>query len=239
MKHSYVIAALILATAFLTPAHATSIILSTTLPTGTLGTSANLYLSNSTYTGNTNGYIVATGYDNFFLDNNVVNNPNVSYAHSHQLDVANEVNNGTTKGLGINNTGDPYIGPSDAIVLDFSHVNTSIGGQGETSVSFSLYRDILGPSAWVVYGVNSSGVTLITQGQMQGTGISVGPITPTISTSTLYSSYIIGITSDCSIDINSVSVTYNGKVPEPGTFLMAGIALIGVGVAIKKRRQKA
>jgi hypothetical protein len=235
LKIKIAIAAMFLSAAILTPAHATTILLTTALPTGTLGTTAALYLSGSSYTND--GYIEAEGFDNVLGSSGTINNPTINLSKPTQLDVATETG-GTPKlqGLGLNNSGDPYIGPSDAIVLDFSNVKTSLGANTmESTVVFNLYKDITGPSQYVIYGMsgaNGTGTpTLLTNGSMASTG-------PVSFTAAIYSSYIIGITSDCSIDIQSVGVNY-APCPEPATFVMAGVALIGLGLTMRKRGKKA
>jgi hypothetical protein len=57
----------------------------------------------------------------------------------------------------------------------------------------------------------------------------------------LYSSYLIGVTNDCALTINEVYVQYSGETtptPEPGTFVMAGMALAGIGLARKRLGRK-
>jgi hypothetical protein len=54
----------------------------------------------------------------------------------------------------------------------------------------------------------------------------------------------VGVTNDCGLTINSVDLAYSGgtgtqQTPEPGTFVMAGMALIGAGVTMRKRNRKA
>jgi hypothetical protein len=44
----------------------------------------------------------------------------------------------------------------------------------------------------------------------------------------------------CGVVITSATLNFpNTATPEPGTFVMAGMALLGLGVTIKKRAQKA
>ena len=46
----------------------------------------------------------------------------------------------------------------------------------------------------------------------------------------------------CAIDTQSVDIQYSGtttQAPEPGTLVMAGLALIGLGLTIRKRSRKA
>ena len=234
MKKRFAIAALVLGAAVFTPAHATTVILSTTLPAvGTvLGTSTVLQLSATGYPSGSNGSITAYGWDTAISGSNI-NSPTITLNKATALDVATD---GAGKpGLGLKNTGDPYIGPSDVVVLDFSAVKTSESGTPEASVTFNLYKDITGPSQYVLYGMTgaqgSGTATLLASGSMGTTG-QVAPITTAV-----YASYIVGVTTDCSIDLQGVSVNYT-QTPEPGTFVMAGIALIGLSITLKKRRQK-
>lgn len=238
MKVKIIIGVLSLAAAFLTPALATTTItLTTTLPTGTLGTSANLYLTDPpTYTGTSNGYIIANGWDDIFPGTTVAPPNYNSPAAAEALKV------GSDNGLGLNNSTDNgQIGITDGIVLDFANVKSTVGGGSISQVTFDLNKDNTGNASYMIYGMSSANgsgtATLLTSGP-DG---SSGPVT--FSTSTVYSSYVIGLTdADCSIDLQSVAVTYSGvtttTVPEPGTFVMAGMALIVLGVTIK-RRQKA
>ena len=103
------------------------------------------------------------------------------------------------------------------------------------TITFKMYEDYSGAD-YEIYGVTgaygTAGATysVIKSGQMSNS-------TPlTVSTSSLYNAYIIGVT-DCALDIQSISVGYSAA-PEPGTFVMAGIALIGLGVTMKRRRSK-
>jgi hypothetical protein len=244
LKTNIAIAVLISSAAFLTPAHATTVLLTTTLPTGTLTTSANLYLSNPpTYTGINNGFIIASGFDGIFQGATPAAPNYGSKSSTEQLDVGSQ-------GLGLNNSTDRGdIAVTDGIVLDFANVKASLptGGGTIASVTINLYEDASGPADYMVWGMsNANGTGTATLLNPTGNSLS-GPtgMLPAITTSTVYASYVVGVTNlDCAVSIESVGVTYTGvtttgQAPEPGTFVMAGIALIGLGVTMKKRARKA
>ena len=245
MKTNFAIAALISAAAVLTPAHATTVLFTatTTLPAaGNYGSSTTglaLTLSDNA------GSIEAYGYKNLFPKTPTLpataTPPVFSGASETGLVVQNDLSG--TRGLGVNdatNQDKGFIAPTDAVVLDFSGVNNPATYNSQTgyisSVTFKLYEDYSGAD-YEIYGVTGSygkagaTYTVIQSGQMSNS-------TPlTVSTSSLYSSYVIGVT-DCALDIQSISLNYS-PAPEPGTFVMAGIALIGLGVTLKKRSRKA
>ncbi len=240
MKTNFAIAALFAAGAFLTPAHATPVLFTatSTLPSSPFGTSGIISLNDNA------GSITAYGFDGVFSVTNppmtlsvTGSNPDKpSPGSAATLDV-------TSDGLGLHSNDTPYIGPSDAIVLDFSNVKTTAtsGGQtgSESQVTINTQIDATGPSYWTVYGFNTSThiYDLLDSGPMSGTG------SPTFTTSVLYSAYLVGVTNDCGLTIDDVQVQYSGnttqQTPEPGTFVMAGMALLAVGVTMKKRNRKA
>jgi hypothetical protein len=193
------------------------------------------------------GTINASGYDGVFLTTPtfpVTATPPVSGASPESLTVQNDRSG--TPGLGVDNTNvgqdNGYIAPSDAVVLDFSNVHaTANNGSGTGSINqinFGLYEDYHGAD-YEVYGLVSGTVNTssavwawVASGVMHDT-------TPlTVQTTALYSAYAIGVT-DCALDIQSIGVQYSSQTPEPGTFVMAGTALIAVGVVMKKRNRKA
>lgn len=153
-----------------------------------------------------------------------------------------------TPGLGVNNTNvgqdNGYIAPSDAVVLDFANVNTTANnGSGtgtENQITFNLYRDYAGAD-YEVYGLQSGTVnTLSATWAFIQSGKMLDSTPLTVTTSSLYTYYAIGVT-DCALDIQSVGVQYSNPspTPEPGTFVMAGMMFIGLGVILKKRSRKA
>ena len=235
LKTKIAIAAMFTAAALLTSAQA-STTLTTTMPTGTLGTSANLYLSNAGagYTGTGNGYIIAYGWDDIF--GSTVGAPKyTSPAAAENLKV------GTDGGLGLNNSTDNgQIGPNDGIVLDFANVQTTLGGGSISQVTINFDKDNTGASStYMLYGFTTADGTGTAVLVASGSMATSGPVTYNTSGSP-YLSYVLGLDSGCSLDVQSISVAYNTttRTPEPGTFLMAGIALIGLGVTMKKRGRK-
>jgi PEP-CTERM motif-containing protein len=73
---------------------------------------------------------------------------------------------------------------------------------------------------------------------LEQTGSIVSGQPLTVSTSSFYTEYAIGVT-DCAIDIESVDIRYSSTTtpaPEPGTFVLVGIALIGLGMTVRKRK---
>lgn len=253
MKIQIAISALFTAAAFLTPAYATTVTFTSTLP------AAGNYTSGSTageLSLGSAGDILTYGYDGMFTGTPVGTSlaPN-SGATELDTTVKNGLNG--VAGVGDDNTtpgnqDDGYIAPTDAVVLDFANVNSTVTSGGSTltenQVTFNVYEDYAGAD-YEVYALTSAASTLNTSNATWAL-VSSGVITAggTLHISTPISSssdptyYAIGVT-DCAIDIESVAVQYAGtgtsSVPEPGTFVMAGTALIGLGVAMKKRTRKA
>jgi hypothetical protein len=239
LKTNITISALFTAAAILTPAHATSILFTavSTLPA-----------TGNTITLNDNaGSIAGYGFDGVFSNATppstvaiTGSNPDkISGGTAETLDTT-----GAGLGLASPSSESPYIGPGDAVVLDFANVKNPDTYNGQTGqeyqVTFNMKIDLSGPSDWTVYGYNagSGDYVLLGDGPMGSGG------NPTFSTTTLYSSYLVGVTNDCGLTITSVDVAYTAgttiqQTPEPGTFVMAGMALIGLGVTIKKRNRKA
>jgi hypothetical protein len=250
LKTQLAISALFTAAVFLTPAQATSIVFNSS-PSTVYGTSQGFSL------GSGLGSVVAYGFDGVFsvttppltvsvnsgsADSVVLSNPGSQSNPSGPADI--EV---SKHGLGLSSNDPKYIGPTDGVVLDFSQVVADATTQtGSVSqISFNMTVDIPGSSYWTVYGYNTTGVNagkyaLLSSGPM------ASGATPsfTSTSSTLYSDYLVGVTNDCGLTINSVDVAYSGgtgtqQTPEPGTFVMAGMALIGAGVTMRKRNRKA
>jgi len=236
LKTKSFIAALILAAAVLSQASAAPILLTAALTGGASGNPLRINL-----TGSVSGdYITATGYSGGLTTTATLPGPlpptsEVSIAEGSSVSVG--VNSaGNSLGLAGNND---QIGPGEFVVLDFSDHASSAGSLPGASVSFGVTIDHeeTAPqgSYYVVYGFSSNNgtgtPTLLAHGEMDF----LGAVTPTITTA-YYNSYVIGILGDCEIDITSISATYN--TPEPGTFLMGGMALIGLGLAMKKRIRK-
>lgn len=235
LKTKISILALFLAAALWTPAHATPVLINITLPKvpPALGTSTNLTLSNSSF-----GYIGATGYDNLYPT--PAPTPPTPPAGPNNLNSApketllEKTDGGGVTGLGLNNSTDNgYIPPTDGIVLDLSTL-TPPAGYKPIQITFDLWKDITGGSDWAIYGTNGTGNSptwsLVSWGQMSSPGALV------VSTTSIYTRYAIGLSGDCALDIQGGQLEY--IAPEPGTFAMAGLALIGLGAALRKRRRK-
>jgi len=238
LKTKIAISVLFIAAAMLRPAQAGQLLMNITLPTIpahhtslVLGESQNLYLSGPGFPSPTNGYIMASGYDNLFPSTSIAP-PKFTGATQVDLEVAQD---GSHVGLGLSSNDAPYVGPTDGIVLDFSNVKQSLGGAPLAAVTFSLFQDITGDANWVIYGTTGAGgkgtATLLDSGP---TSI-LGPIT--FTTNSIFASYVIGESNDCSLDIENIQLDY--ATPEPGTFALAGMGLIGLGAALKKRGRKA
>jgi hypothetical protein len=231
LKNRLAIAALFSAAACWMPAHAATILSdpSTNLPTGSLGTTAELILSPS------DGYILAGGWDGVFTGANPAP-PNFKAPGAAPEKLIVQTDLGGVAGLGLANTNvgqdNGFIAPTDAIILDFSHVTDPFD-----TITFNLFEDYSGAD-YVIYGTNATlnpndtltaGATFteVTSGQMHN------DLPLTFTTSPQFTTYVIGVT-DCALDIESVSVA----APEPGTFVMAGMALIALGLTMKRRNKK-
>ena len=240
MKSNFAIAALISFAAILTPAHASTVLSFATLGTGGATTAGNNLGRTFTVSG---GTIKAFGWDNL---------PGTPTALPLDL-----VNNGglNPSGLGVNKVAPRNVSQTtdieqnQFIILDFSSVTAPVG-QTLQSVTFTLYVDA--PNAnlnYEIYGITGDVKpgTLPTQLNPTGSASNLGTARQIVfNTTSLSTSYLIGV--DCpinnlgGIDIQKVSLNYgvtpNTPTPEPGTFLMAGMALVGIGITVKKRRQK-
>ena len=242
MKTKIAISVVFIAAALLRPAQAGQLFMNITLPTIpahhsslVLGASDNLYLSGPGFPSPNNGYILASGYDNLFPSTSIAP-PQFTGATQVSLAVAQDGSGASAHvGLGLSSNDTPYVGPTDGLVLDFSNVEKNLGGEPLAAVTFSLFQDVTGAANWVIYGTTGAGgkgaATLLDSGS---TSI-YGPIT--FTTNSIYASYVIGESNDCSLDLENIQLEY--AAPEPGTFALAGMALIGLGAALKKRGRKA
>ena len=169
----------------------------------------------------------------------------------------------TANGLGITGNPNKEIADFDYIVLDFSAVKTAVTAANGTNVGveIGLYQTANGLSSANIIGTNSAPVPSSgTSYQPTGPGVtpsiaSNAGTTTTVSLNTasnnnkllgdytltestgIYQYYVVDVTTNgggCGVLIAS---TYS-PVPEPGTFLMAGMALIGLGFTMKKRSRR-
>ena len=257
MKFRIAFLAFFTAVVFLVPAQATSIVFTatTTLPSAgsyPLATIPGGLQINLNGTYGSAGYILAYGVDGLFNGTPTSGTslaPTMSATPNVGLTVQPDL--GGKEGLGDDNTtkndqDDGYIAPTDGVVLDFANVtqtinNSSVTGATPNLITFHLYQDYNGAD-YEVYGSNDdSSWTLVQSGVINAPGVLNVPALNG-SVSSLYTYYAIGVT-DCAIDVEGATVYYSGTqtqsppVPEPGTFLMAGSALLGLGFTIRKRRR--
>jgi hypothetical protein len=130
-----------------------------------------------------------------------------------------------TYGLGVAATSN-VITPNSFVVIDFSNPKAA----GATTAT--IYID--NATSWIIYGGTTAPVT---------TGSNQGISGLTQMTSGVGSSATVGVSiasyrylaitagSVCHLDILKIDTN---NVPEPGTFVMAGMALIGLGVGLRK-----
>lgn len=216
----------------------------TTLTAGNYSSTLTLNLSDNA------GYILASGYDNMFPNDPTLGTSIAPSKGASPVGVTVQPDLTGTEGLGDDNTdiGDDngFIAHSDAVVLDFANVhstasNGSVTGS-ENQITFNVYQDYNGAD-YEVYALTKGTVnTSSAKWTMIQSGVINAPNSLTVTTTSLYNYYAIGVT-DCAIDIQSVDVEYSGattdQTPEPGTFLMGGMALIGFGALMGKRRRRA
>jgi len=253
LKIKVAVSALFTAAALLTPAYATTIYFTanTVLPAVIQPTNYPAPMTIG-LTGGA-GYITAFGYQGMFPKNpksGTAIAPS-NGASEENLTVQNDL--AGTEGLGVANSHQwgissqdvGFIAPTDAVVLDFANVKASVTTGGTTysqnQVTFNVYQDYAGAD-YEVYGlvsgeVNGTGANRPVWAPVQtGTIVAGQPLT--VSTSSFYTEYAIGVT-DCAIDIESVDIQYSGtttQAPESGTFVLVGIAMMGLGMTVRKRK---
>ncbi|HEX3747440.1 MAG TPA: hypothetical protein VHW09_26065 [Bryobacteraceae bacterium] len=244
MKIQVAISALFTAAVFLTPAQATTTLfapnpLTTPLSDIKLYTAASGGTLTSDYLTATVGY--TGGLPGTVTQSGPPTTETLNETHSTTLGV-------NSNGVGLSNNSDE-IGPTDFAIVNFSNAAT-YNNQGAVSASLSLKIEATEPqgtlSDWVVYGLStptSTSGTLLAWGQMSSLGNVTSASYGSLSDLAYYSAYAIGIIGDCEISITGATVTYSGtttqSTPEPGTFVMGGMALIGLGVTMKRRNRKA
>jgi len=94
---------------------------------------------------------------------------------------------------------------------------------------------------YIVYGGTTSGtsglttIASLTSGGPPANGVADLSITLAAS----YTYITITATPDCELNVLSIAVPSAATTPEPGTFVLAGMALIGLGVALRQKTRKA
>ena len=233
MKANIAIAALLSAAAFLTPAHANTTLTATFSVSNGIGTAC--FNTGCTVSAS------ATGYTDLFPASGAGSSPNFTNAKTTNVGVS---------GGDLELSGGPIV-PTDGIVLDFAGIPQSYNGGAIQSIEVSLldyntgsYYEIYGNTGKTGNGTSAQ----LADGPTGGTQTNpnTASFTSTLAQADLYAtngSFIIGLSNnDCDLVITGLQVTYAGsptQTPEPGTFLMGGMVLLGVGFAMKKRSRKA
>jgi len=122
-------------------------------------------------------------------------------------------------------------------VVDFADTGNPGGPEGHGYTAATITIDNA-DSGWTIYGgtsftSSSGGITGLTK-LVSGTSKGISNTYNQLVSLTGYAYLVItaGPTS-CELNVNSISVS----TPEPGTFVMAGMALIGLGMALRKARK--
>jgi hypothetical protein len=247
LKTNFAIATLFSVAAFLTPAHATSVLYSFT--SGGVATTSGSDTLGLTFTA-TGGTTTVSAWG---FDGGVI--PGVSPT----APVATALDE-TSKGLGINNptatqtaVASTDIAYNDFIQVDFS--SAAVPAAGNT-VAVGLYIDIANVNDhYAIYGITNNGLptaalasistdTLLTSSTSTFALNSTGGTTFTfVQPTTAYTGFILAV--DCQqrapggVVLQTLTITPPSPTPEPGTFVMAGMALIALGVTMRKRGRKA
>jgi hypothetical protein len=163
----------------------------------------------------------------------------------------------TSNGLGITGQTSNEIADNDYVVLDFSSaLKTTLNGiAGVTGITFDLFETNPGTSSANIVGTNTNPTSpsLESVNTINGTNVASSDLgislnnnktnynlgTFTLSGS-IDSYYVVDVTGNgCGVLIDSDTITTPTGVPEPGSFVLAGTALIGLGLGHKRRNRKA
>jgi hypothetical protein len=138
----------------------------------------------------------------------------------------------TSYGAGVLYT-KPYVTNTSFLVVDFSDPLAA-----HSTVDVSLDKV---DSGYYIYGGNSG----FSSGKITGLDVLAhatslpssynGSVTLPITLAKSYTYLVVMAASTC--DLNLYSITTNTPTPEPGTLALAGMALIGLGVALRKTRK--
>jgi hypothetical protein len=174
--------------------------------------------------------------------NNTTNNATVSGSGStiSLSGTASSLSYDSNYGLGVGATSNE-ITLKSFVVFDFADPKTgSLGGpelNGATTATITIDN---ANSSWTIYGGNSAPGT---NGIGSLTSLLTGTKTPNAPASTQYPQTVslagfsyLAVIAAGTCELNILKIDTNA-VPEPGTFVMAGMALIGLGMALRKARK--
>jgi len=222
-RRNIAIAALILSGLAVSQARANSVVFSFTTPSGS-------QTSPHTYTDAVTGLsVTATGYTCVGATGGLcANDPNTNYS----ADKTNLYDN--SDGLGVANNlvnGKYEIPNSEFVQIDFSSIEANKKVQ---SIQYQM-TDIV--TSWSSYGSKVAG-ELEGVGGVQLVNNSAATTLQTI-TSPAYGLYSFIAGTNCDVVLTKIIVNYTDITPspEPATFLISGLVLLGLVGAVKKSRK--
>ncbi|MGA2771332.1 MAG: PEP-CTERM sorting domain-containing protein [Bryobacteraceae bacterium] len=119
------------------------------------------------------------------------------------------------------------------VVVDFADASPSPGGPELNGATAATIRIDNADSGWTIYGTNAAPGTSGISGLHSLATFSGASLGNVYNQNVSFSGYsYLVITAGPTCELNVLSISTN--VPEPGTFVMAGMALIGLGVALRK-----
>ena len=202
--------------AALIPAHAASLIYAFTNPAGNVGSASHIYTTNG---------VNVTAYGWTVIGSTPVN-------------LYGKTGGGDESGLGlVQDTVDHEIQISDFVQFDFTNAKQ----QGVTSAQIQMGSAGTGQpgEGWAVYGSNTLGQ--LGTSLFSGTDESLHNLVA--STFSAYKYFSVTAVNEgghplANVLVSEVVLNQTGAVPEPGTFLIAGMALLGLGVTLKKKANR-
>jgi len=221
MKRVFIIAAALIAA--LPMAYANTYSFTSVVTAGTTETTAGNYP------------ITVWGYYNSSANALSVSNGIISL-----VGTASNLSYDSTYGLGVGKSSSE-ITLQSFVVFDFADPGTGkLGGPELNGATSAIITIDNANSGWTIYGGNSApgtgGITNLTSlasGTKAQNGTASTQYAQTVSLAGF--SYLAVIAAG-SCELNILKIDTN-PVPEPGTFVMAGLALIGLGMALRKARK--